>query len=251
MTIRKVNGLTVDSDTLDGENPAAFENAGVAAGLITTHTTANAHHVAFVAADADGKITTHETGAKHRWTDEKLLKGAGAGADPDEVAISTLEAAGVAAGLIATHAGLLTGVHGLIVARKSADQIVNDSVTLVNDNHLLFAVGVSEVWEFELLLRMTSPSATPDLDFAFAIPTNGALYAHTYNDGLADSNQEPDGTSETTLAISSEAYYHNRKCLYVGGNTAGNVQLQWAQHVATVENTKMAINSYIVARRLA
>lgn len=32
--------------------------------------------------EADGKITTHETGAKHRWTLNKLLKGAGAGADP-------------------------------------------------------------------------------------------------------------------------------------------------------------------------
>lgn len=36
-------------------------------------------------AEADGKITTHGTGAKHRWTLNKLLKGAGAGANPTEI----------------------------------------------------------------------------------------------------------------------------------------------------------------------
>lgn len=46
MSIRKIDGVTVDADTLDGENPAAFEDAGVAAALIAAHAAiAAAHHV--------------------------------------------------------------------------------------------------------------------------------------------------------------------------------------------------------------
>jgi len=40
---------------------------------------------ATIAPEIDAKITTHETGGKHRWTADKLLKGAGAGADPTEI----------------------------------------------------------------------------------------------------------------------------------------------------------------------
>ena len=41
--------------------------------------------------EADGKISTHETGGKHRWTLDKLLKGAGAGADPTEIDVPSFD----------------------------------------------------------------------------------------------------------------------------------------------------------------
>jgi len=40
---------------------------------------------ATIAPEIDAKITTHETGGKHRWTADKLLKGAGVGSDPVEI----------------------------------------------------------------------------------------------------------------------------------------------------------------------
>ncbi|MBA7592452.1 hypothetical protein ES708_34635 [subsurface metagenome] len=45
MSIRMIDGIVIDADTLDGEQPAAFEDAGVAAGLIGDHAgVGDAHH---------------------------------------------------------------------------------------------------------------------------------------------------------------------------------------------------------------
>ncbi|GAJ10323.1 unnamed protein product [marine sediment metagenome] len=63
MTIRKIDGVDVDADTLDGEQPAAFEDAGAAAAA----------------------VTAHGIGAKHRWAANKVLLGAGVDANPTEV----------------------------------------------------------------------------------------------------------------------------------------------------------------------
>ena len=49
------------------------------------------------------------------------------------------------AALIATHAALF-GLHTKITY-KTADQTVNNSAVLQNDDHLLLAVGANEVWE--------------------------------------------------------------------------------------------------------
>lgn len=57
-------------------------------------------------------ITTHGEGAKHRWTDEKLRKGAGAGANPDEIAIGT--GAGEVAAGNHTHTLALTTVWDVV-----------------------------------------------------------------------------------------------------------------------------------------
>ncbi|GAH15560.1 unnamed protein product, partial [marine sediment metagenome] len=38
--------------------------------------------------------------------------------------------------------------------------------------------------------------------------------------------------------------------VYVGGDTAGNLQLQFAQGIATVEDTKVKANSYLLAQKL-
>lgn len=50
---------------------------------------------------------------------------------------------------------------GPTLVRKTADQTVNNSTTLVNDNHLSLAVGANEVWAIFLCLRISQTSGTP------------------------------------------------------------------------------------------
>ena len=54
---------------------------------------------------------------------------------------------------------------GLTVVRKTADETVNNSNALQNDNHLLLALAANEVWQVELTLLLLSTSTTPDFLF--------------------------------------------------------------------------------------
>lgn len=133
------------------------------------------------------------------------------------------------------------------IVRKSAEEIVNNSAVMQNDDELLLAVGASEVWEFELYIRHTSATTTPDIDILFAVPAASSLLKipnyNTAHQEVAD--------ADITLASSSANNGYWAKYLYIGGANAGNIQLTWAQNVATAEDTKVLANSFIIAHKLA
>lgn len=175
------------------------------------------------------------------WTDEKLLKGAGAGVAPDEIDVPTG----------ATTFAALTDVK---VVRKTADETVNNSAVLQNDDHLLFAIAANEVWEFKLVCYV-SGFTTSDLKMIFAVPA-GAAGAYNY---LAGGPTGSDIAGEVTaIATQFNAIIRvdgvNIFTLFVmlvNGGNAGNLQFQWAQGTAVAEDTKMLTNSCIIAHKLA
>lgn len=137
----------------------------------------------------------------------------------------------------------------VIIVRKTSDEVVNNSTVLQDDDELYFAVGANEIWEFLLLLRVTTPTSGVDVDYSFTIPVAASLLRC---EGYGVSNAEEDGTTEDTCdIIGASSEYCLMHYLYVGGANAGTVQLQWAQHTATVEDTKVRANSFIIARKLA
>lgn len=133
--------------------------------------------------------------------------------------------------------------------RKTADQAVNNSETVVNCTDLALPVGISEVFAVFLFLKHTTVSATPDLKIAFTVPTNGVFTWIT--DPTAHPSVGVNTTSEVT--IYSPTGEHNAPLwgVYVGGDTAGNLQLKFAQETATSEDTKILANSYLTATKLA
>ena len=136
---------------------------------------------------------------------------------------------------------------GATIVRKSADQTVNNSITLVDDDELLFAVGANEVWDVWLFLRLISDS-TPDLKFAFTVPPSGTIIILV---AYASLQPQTDGTTAVVLSTSGAAQQYLLHCQYVGGATAGNVQFQWAQNTADASDTKVLANSSIIAHKLA
>lgn len=181
-------------------------------------------------------LTAHKTNAVapgvHRWTANKLLLGAGAAANPTEV----------------------DWVNGLIV-RKTADEIVNNSIVLQNDDELLFAMGANEVWEVTLLLINYSPSAVPLMSLGTSLPVGATLHGVVLYQNAAGTDQVNTGIIEgaigTIYAVNSIRCRFSLKAVVINGANAGNFQLQWAQGVATVENTTMKANSCLIAHKLA
>lgn len=158
------------------------------------------------------------------------------------------------AAAIAAHAALPYIHHAMPIkiVLKAADETVNNSNVLQNDNELLFAVGANEIWEFFLYFRMTTPTdgATPAIKFAFSVPA-AATIARLSNYGSPDMTDTPDGTvtQANQYAVANKYAYFTRY-LYFGGVNAGNIQFQWAQRFAAAEDTKVLAGSYMKAIKL-
>jgi hypothetical protein len=130
---------------------------------------------------------------------------------------------------------------------KSADETVNNSTALQDDNHLIIPVGANEVWAFTMELIITT-NATPDIKMGWSVPSATTMI-WTRGDGLGG-----DGATEaTTLTYSGALSADNFQLhgtIFVGA-TPGNVVFQWAQNTLEVSDTKVLKGSHIIAHRLA
>ena len=150
-----------------------------------------------------------------------------------------------------------------LLARKTADQIVNNSTALVNDTHLVFAVGASDVYLINAYLLVEGGNSTADIKFGWTVPASGTIqWAATSSLSASVIAWETLPAASTPHALSNAAataiYGTDTAApgvlltgIYAGGGTAGNVQLQWAQGTATVVDTNLKINSCLVGMKLA
>lgn len=167
----------------------------------------------------------------------------------DEISVAGL--AGETAGL-AAHKVIATGVHGIDIIRKTADETVNNSSTFQNDDHLFFAMAVNEVWELKLHLRHIG-NTTADIKFTFSIPVGATIIFRYVGDDPAGTVDESNQmTAGNTIAVygTNVNWLTEITAIVVNGANAGNCQLQWAQNTAAVVDTKLLINSFMEARQL-
>ena len=153
---------------------------------------------------------------------------------------------------IAVHAALFT-LHNKIV-RKTADETVNNSTTLQNDDELLFAVAANEVWEFELLALINS-SAVADIKFQFTGPSGSSIYQFNVGENAATTDfisaVEPGGPVSDVRGQGLAMINAILRGIIVNGATAGNLQVQWAQNTAEVSDTKVLTNSILIGHKIA
>lgn len=161
------------------------------------------------------------------WTDKKLLKGAGVGVAPTEIDVPVS-----------------------LVVLKTADESVTSSTVLQNDDHLLFAVGANEVWEFLIFLRLVAGNITPDFKYAFTVPTGGSIVISGQVHIGAQAVEVDGTTAQIAIALSATQGNMFFLGLYIGGANAGNVQLQWAQNTSDAAATTVKTNSFIIAHKL-
>jgi len=153
---------------------------------------------------------------------------------------------------------LITEVRPLY-ARKTADETVNGSASLQNDDHLAIVLAASATYEIDVQLFYSSAS-TPDIKFALTFPTGATC-------SWAPIGYKSDGTnfeaefrtstwqaaSGTSNAVAGTAATYDAaliKGIIRVGSTAGTLQVQWAQNTSNGSNTTVKADSSLVARRL-
>lgn len=122
---------------------------------------------------------------------------------------------------------------------KSQDDVVNNSITLVNDSELFFVGEANKSYHLTLMLFLTSPS-NADIKHVWTLPTGatGQRISEDFNwfFGGSASNSED---VETLINVSTNGGNQQQQ-IYAQidiGSTGGTVNFQFAQQTAQVSNT--------------
>lgn len=130
---------------------------------------------------------------------------------------------------------------------KTADETVNNSTTLQNDNDLLVAVQKSTEYLLRLHLEVDS-NTTADFKFALILPSGATLIGTVFSDAnpsLSAVAQVADLASGHAVILSVNPTVIEVVAKLIMSTTAGNVQLQWAQNTADVSDTIVREESYL------
>ena len=136
---------------------------------------------------------------------------------------------------------------------KTADETVNNSTTLQNDNHLLFALVANTTYEVDLVLLHNSTSTTPDFKLGWTVPSGCVMFwaSVTSNAWGSFGGTALSGAGDTKTAGSiSGTGGAIFKALVRNGANAGNIQLRWAQNTADASDSKLLKHSHLIIRNL-
>jgi len=130
-------------------------------------------------------------------------------------------------------------------AVKPADETVNNSDTLQDDDDLLFAASASKTYGMLVFYFVISTTAA-DFKYGLSIPTGATA-------------DRSDGTWSSIILMATQDFETSQNvatgtalglvCIsarIIMGTTAGNVVNQWAQQAATVADTLAKQGSYMV-----
>lgn len=158
----------------------------------------------------------------------------------------------VAAGqiILADHHNSLVPLY----VRKTADEIVNNSTTLQNDDVLVLPIEANGTYKCKLRAIVNSPT-TADIKFKFTGPSGFFASFEAYEGSSPTSPatvlQGPaiETTSIAFSTINADQILIVEGTIYNGAN-AGNLQLQWAQNAAVVGDTTVKANSELELRKV-
>jgi hypothetical protein len=141
-----------------------------------------------------------------------------------------------------------------IVARKTADETVNNSATLQNDDELFVPLLASAVYVYDLHLIYNS-GTTPDLKLGWSVPSGTTMLweccaCYDTTGTLVSTGNFTASTVAGFGGTGSDAHAYLSGQI-VTSTTAGNVQLQWAQNSATGSNTIMRAGSRFIVKQVA
>ncbi len=142
---------------------------------------------------------------------------------------------------------------------KTADETVNSSSTLQDDDHLVFAMAANITYHVDIILLLEGANTTADFKFGLAVPA-GCTYFWEQPDnapwGVGGSITAEalvvETDSPSTLKIQSDNFIHGGifKAIVRNGANAGNLQLQWAQNTSNGSDNKVLKHSSMIIREL-
>jgi hypothetical protein len=142
------------------------------------------------------------------------------------------------------------------VVRKTANETVNNSNVLQNDDHLLLAIAANEEWVFEIVLFITEGMTDCDIQVALTVPAGASVKYGLPDASVNTANAIQYGTLKTASGTAVTCYGNANTIVHIvgwvlNGATAGNLQLQWAQATAGAFNLTVAQGSYLIAHKLS
>jgi hypothetical protein len=149
----------------------------------------------------------------------------------------------------------------LTAVRKLADETVNNSNVFQDDDHLFFDVSANRTWLIDYYLIVSSASFTPGFKWKLTAPAGASGYTGTdlvtaINTGSAWASGG--GTSNPASTLSGASFTTingiiavRMTALVIIGATGGAITLQWAQNTATAEDTKLLMNSCLIAVKVS
>ena len=139
---------------------------------------------------------------------------------------------------------------GPTVIRKTADETVNDSDVLQNDDHLFFAIAANEEWIVDMTLFLWNDSAW-DFKWTFVFPVAADVKFGEDLVGVNAGDVVTAGVGKkvsgqtTVMGHAGNPVVYCQHLWVLNGINAGSVQLQWAQDTAFAGNLKVLKGSYL------
>lgn len=180
------------------------------------------------------------------------LIGATAADTPARLAVGTNGQVLTADSTAATGLAWKTVTSGATVksVRKSADQTVTSSTTLVNDNQLKFAVAANETYIFQAWLYTYAADGTPDIKVTFTGPSGSTVLWSSsqviFNAGGATTlTVVSPGATAADLFVDANLRAIQLYGTISNGATAGDLQFQFAQNTSSANGTSVKAGSSI------
>jgi len=150
-----------------------------------------------------------------------------------------------------------------LFVRKTADEIVNNSTSLQNDDHLVLAVAADSVYIVEAFLIYRA-NVSADFKLAFTWPASATMSFGSIGGDLdaggGDNNtvklqaRQRATSGSTTLTYASIGTGSETSLrvtgLLITGATAGNLQLKWAQNTAHASDAILMEDSWLSLRKV-
>jgi len=141
------------------------------------------------------------------------------------------------------------GGSGQTFARvvKKADETISNSSTLQDDDELFVALSASKTYAWQLFIKVRAQSAS-DFKYAWTLPSGAVGRMRTQGDwdGVSEINDVDMTVALFSTVTITANWWLNQQGTVVVDTTAGNMQLQWAQNTAVVEDTTMQEGALLV-----
>ena len=180
------------------------------------------------------------------------LIGATAADTPARLAVGTNGQVLTADSTAGTGLAWTTLTAGATVAkvRKSSDQTVTSSTTLVNDSQLKFAVAANETYIFQAWLYTYAADGTPDIKVTFTGPAGSTVLWSSsqviFNAGGSTTlTVVAPGATTADLFVDSNLRAIQLYGTILNNSTAGDLQFQWAQNTSSANGTSIKAGSSI------
>lgn len=134
--------------------------------------------------------------------------------------------------------------------RKSANQSVTSSTTVINDTHLKFAVAANETYIFQLFLWTYAADGTPDIKLTCTGPS-GSTVSWSSSQVIFNAAGSTTLTVVSASGVTADLFVDaNERGIQLygtiaNGANAGDLQLQWAQNTSSANSTTVKAGSYI------